>query len=227
MVDVTSGEATAAGRARWFELRRPIAWVRNVDVLVYTGTFIWGALFAAAAMLEQHFFVLRRYDLGNFTQAIWSRHTVTSCRSQRSEVPTSAASASTSTDSSSGWCRSGGSGRPPISCSLSKWSLALGAFPLYWLGRRHLPSRRDAAFVATAYLVCPAVAWSALGEFDAIVLAVPLLLLGIWFLDENRLWAFAAVAALAVLCQEQVGLIVACRGVVDGFRSKRARARLP
>ena len=71
-MDVTSGEATAAGRARWFELRRPIARVRNVDVLVYTGTFVWGAVCAAAAMLEQHFFVLRRYDLGNFTQAIWS-----------------------------------------------------------------------------------------------------------------------------------------------------------
>ena len=35
-MDVTSGEATAAGRTRRFALRRPIAVVRNVDVLVYT-----------------------------------------------------------------------------------------------------------------------------------------------------------------------------------------------
>lgn len=221
-MDVTSGEATAAGRARWFELRRPTAWVRNVDVLVYTGTFVWAAVCAVVAMLELHFFVLRRYDLGNFTQAIWS--TAHGHFLQVTEVGGADVNRL-------------GIHVDPIIVGLAPlwwiWSspnlllvahviaLGLGAFPLYWLGRKHLPRKRDAGLMTAAYLMCPAVSWNALGEFDAVAFAVPLLLFAVWFLDEDRLWAFAAVALLAVLCQEQIGLIVACLGAVYGWRTKR------
>ena len=43
----------------------------------------------------------------------------------------------------------------------------------------------------------------------------------VWFLDEERLCAFAVAAGLAVLCQEQIGLIVACLGVAYGWRTRR------
>jgi uncharacterized membrane protein len=100
-------------------------------------------------------------------------------------------------------------------------ALAAGAIPLYWLGRKHLPSARDAALISAAYLIYPSLQWSALHEFDAVALSVPLLLACVWFLDEERLWAFAAAAALAVLCQEQIGLIVASLGAVYGWRTRR------
>ena len=221
-MEVTSGEATAAGRARWFELRRPIAWVRNVDVLVYAGTFIWAALAAAGVLLEQHFFILRRYDLGNFTQAVWS-----TAHGHFLEV-TEVGGANVSRL---------GIHVDPIIVGLAPlwwiWSspnlllviqviaLAAGALPLYWLGRKHLSSPRDAAFVTAAYLLSPALQWNALHEFDAVALSVPLLLFCVWFLDEDRLFAFGAAALLAILCQEQIGLIVACLGAVYGFRTRR------
>jgi len=196
--------------------------VRNVDVLVYTGTFVWAAVCAVVAMLELHFFVLRRYDLGNFTQAIWS--TAHGHFLQVTEVGGADVNRL-------------GIHVDPIIVGLAPlwwiWSspnlllvahviaLGLGAFPLYWLGRKHLPRKRDAGLMTAAYLMCPAVSWNALGELDAVAFAVPLLLFAVWFLDEDRLWAFAAVALLAVLCQEQIGLIVACLGAVYGWRTKR------
>ena len=53
--------------------RRRLSITQNgVGLLLYGGISLWGIVFAAGALIEQHFFLLRRYDLGNFTQAIWS-----------------------------------------------------------------------------------------------------------------------------------------------------------
>ena len=46
-----------------------------------------------------------------------------------------------------------------------------------------------------------------------VALAIPLVLFGIWFLDEDRLLAFAAVAVLALLCGELVGLTIGGLGL--------------
>ena len=54
--------ATRATRITWSRVTR----------LVYAATFVWTIGFAVAAAVEQHLFLLRRYDLGNFTQAVWS-----------------------------------------------------------------------------------------------------------------------------------------------------------
>jgi uncharacterized membrane protein len=221
-MEATSGEPRPLGRVWWLDPRALAVRTPRVDRILYLGAFAWTALFAAGAALEQHFFVLRRYDLGNFTQAVWS--TAHGRILQVTEVGGEQVSRL-------------GIHVDPIIVGLAPlwwiWSspnlllvvhviaLSFGALPLYWLGRKHLRSKRDAAFVSAAYLMCPAVAWNALGEFDAVALAVPFLLLGVWFLDEDRLWAFAAVAVLAVLCQEQIGLVVACLGVAYGWRTKR------
>jgi uncharacterized membrane protein len=84
-----------------------------------------------------------------------------------------------------------------------------------------LQSAGDAALISAAYLISPALEWNALHEFDAVALAVPLLMACLWFLDEERLWAFAVAATLAVLCQEQIGVIVACLGLLYGWRTRR------
>jgi uncharacterized membrane protein len=209
-------QGTAAGRR---SLRVPRS---RVGVLFHGGVVLWGALFAAGTLLEQHFFLLRRYDLGNFTQAVWS--TAHGHFLQVTEVGGEQVS------------RLGIHVDPIILGLVPLWwiwsspdlllvvqvtALAAGALPLYWLGRKHLQSARDAALISTAYLFSPAIAWNALHEFDAVALSVPLLLACVWFLDESRLWAFAAVALLAVLCQEQIGLIVACLGAVYGWRTRR------
>lgn len=220
-MDVASVEAAARARAVTDHRRLSVPRSR-LSLLVYGGTLLWGVLFAVGALLEQHFFLLRRYDLGNFTQAIWS--TAHGHVLRVTEVGGEQVS------------RLGIHVDPIILGLVPFWwiwpspnlllvvqvmALAAGAIPLYWLGRKHLQSPGDAALISAAYLISPALTWNALHEFDAVALAVPLLMACIWFLDEERLWAFAGAAALAVLCQEQIGVIVACLGAVYGWRTRR------
>jgi uncharacterized membrane protein len=109
---------------------------------------------------------------------------------------------------------------PLLLLTVQAFAFALGAVPLFWLGRKHLSHDRDAALVAISYLLCPTVAWNAVDDFHAVGLAVPLLLFAIWYLDEDRLLAFAVVAGAATLCQEQIGLIVGCLGLWYGWRRR-------
>jgi uncharacterized membrane protein len=203
--------------------RRRLSFARTrASLLVYGGILLWGVVYAVGATLEQHFFLMRRYDLGNFTQAIWS--TAHGHFLQVTEVGGDQVS------------RLGIHVDPIIVGLVPLWwiwsspdlllvvqvaALAAGAVPLYWLGRKHLQSARDAALISAAYLIYPSLQWGALHEFDAVALSVPLLMACVWFLDEERLWAFALAAALAMLCQEQIGLIVACLGTVYGWRTRR------
>ena len=208
--------AVAAGHRRFAVPRS------RLSLIVYGGIFLWGVVFAVGAVLKQHFFLMRRYDLGNFTQAVWS--TAHGHILRVTEVGGEQVS------------RLGIHVDPIIVGLVPLWwiwpspdlllvvqvtALAAGAIPLYWLGRKHLQSGRDAALISAAYLISPALQWNALHEFDAVALSVPLLLACTWFLDESRLWAFAVAATLAVLCQEQIGVIVACLGAVYGWRTRR------
>jgi uncharacterized membrane protein len=90
---------------------------------------------------------------------------------------------------------------------------ALGALPVFWLGRRHLGSEKAAALMALAYLAYPWLAWTALDAFHPVTLAIPLFLFAIWFLDSDRLWAFAVCAALVLATGELMGVTLAALGV--------------
>jgi uncharacterized membrane protein len=194
----------------------------RVTRLVYAGAFAWTVGFSIAVAVEQHLFLLRRYDLGNFTQAVWS--TAHGHLLQVTEVGGADVS------------RLGIHVDPIILFLVPLWwlwanpvmlqvvqvvALAAGALPLFWLARKHLASERDAGLVAAAYLLCPAVGWNAALEFHAVALAVPFLIAAIWFLDEQRMLPFAVTAGLAALCQEQIGFIVAALGLWYAWRYRR------
>ena len=100
-------------------------------------------------------------------------------------------------------------------------AVALGALPVFWLARKHLASERAALGFALAYLLYPAVQWLTLNEFHPVALATPLLLFAFWYLDEDRLIAFAVFAAAACLCKEEIPLVVAAFGVWYALARKR------
>src|SRR5262249_35558746 len=80
---------------------------------------------------------------------------------------------------------------------LQALGVASGALPVFWLARKHLSSSRAGAHFAFAYLLYPATQFNAFtvtSSFHAVSLAVPLVLYAIWFLDEDRLFAFSAFA---------------------------------
>jgi uncharacterized membrane protein len=195
--------------------RVPLPTARAVT---YFSAALWSVGFAAASTIRYSDFGDRRYDLGNFTQAIW-----TTAHGHLLEV-TEVGGAQVS--------RLGIHVDPIIVLFAPLWwlwpspvmlltcqamALASGAIPLFWLARKHLARERDATFIALAYLLCPSVGWNALFEFHAVALAVPLLLFAIWFLDQAKFIAFAIAATGAILCQEQVGLVVASLGLWYGL----------
>ena len=65
-----------------------------------------------------------------------------------------------------------------------------------------------------------------LDDFHAVALACPLLLFGFWYLDEDRLGAFAVVASLAMLTKEEIGFAVAGLGIWYALAGGRLRAGL-
>jgi uncharacterized membrane protein len=92
-------------------------------------------------------------------------------------------------------------------------AVATGAWPVFLLARKHLGSPRAGLGFALAYLLYPATGWLTLNEFHPVALATPLLLCAFWYLDNDRLLAFALCAVAAAACKEEIGLVAAGFGV--------------
>ena len=103
-------------------------------------------------------------------------------------------------------------------------AVSLGALPVYWLARRHLESERVAAILALGYLLYPWVSWTAVDVFHPVTLAVPFLLLCVWYLDSDRLVPFAIFAVLTASTGELMALAVAALGVWYALARGRRRA---
>ncbi len=175
---------------------------------------VYAAGFSALAALEHRAFETGRFDLGNMTQAVWS--TVEGRPLDVTELGGDQIS------------RLGAHVDPALALFAPLWlvwpsptmllvvqaaAIALGALPIFWLGRKHLGSEWAGVLCGLAYLVYPAVQWLALDEFHPVALACPLLAYAFWYLDEDRLWAFVPFGLLAALTKEEVPLIVGALGV--------------
>ena len=193
--------------------------------IVYGGTVVYAAIFLFAAIL--HFVVFRtaQIDLGHMVQAIWntlhgrflestslSGHQVNRLGAHVDPFlllfaplywifPT-----------------------PLIFPIVQALAVASGAFPVFWLARKHLNSSRAGAHFAFAYLLYPATQYNAFtitSSFHAVAIAVPLVLYAVWFLDEDRLVAFSVVALLAFTTKEEIPLAVGCLGIWYAVRKGR------
>ncbi len=109
-------------------------------------------------------------------------------------------------------------------------ALAAGALPLAAMTRRLLlppwpgGAHLLAMLLALAYLVAPALGFTNRFEFHEEVLAVPLLLLAFWWLENERPWPMSLALLLAALCKEDVGLTVAAFGLWAAWRKPRLKA---
>jgi uncharacterized membrane protein len=174
----------------------------------------YAAGFGTLATLEHRAFETGRFDLGNMTQAVWS--TVEGRPLDVTELGGDQIS------------RLGAHVDPFLVLFAPLWlvwpsptmllvvqaaTIALGALPIFWLGRKHLGSEWAGVLCGLAYLVYPAVQWLALDEFHPVALACPLLAYAFWYLDEDRLWAFVPFGILAALTKEEIPLIVGALGI--------------
>lgn len=193
--------------------------------LLWAAMAAYGAGFTALSALRHRAFETGRFDLGNMVQAVWSTahgHPLQMTNLQGEQVsrlgshvdPLLAALAP------AWWVWP----RPELLLTVQAVAVALGALPVFWLARKHLRSETAALGFAVAYLLYPPIQWATLSEFHPVVLSCPLLLYAIWYLDEDRLVAFAVFAVLAALGKEEIGLVVAAAGVWYGISHRRLRA---
>ncbi len=193
--------------------------------LVAAGSTAFAAGLGALAVLQHRAFWTGRFDLGNAVQAVWS--TAHGHPFSVTGLPGVQIS------------RLGAHFEPLVAVLAPLWwawpdpslllvcqalAVATGAVPLYRLGRKHLESDWAGAGFALAYLLHPATQWLVVDDFHMVAFATPLLLWGFWFLDEDRLLPFAAVALAACLTKEQIGLVVALMGLWYAVRPGRRRA---
>jgi uncharacterized membrane protein len=192
---------------------------------LWTAIAAFAAGFSALSVLRQDAFATGRFDLGNMVQAVWSTAhgrplRITDLRGEQV-------------------LRLGAHVDPVLALFAPLWwlwpspdlllvtqavALALGAWPVFLLARKHLRSERAGLAFALTYLLYPATTWTALNEFHPVALATPLLLAAIWALDEDRLWAFAAFALLAASTKEEIPLVIAALGVWYALARGRIRA---
>ena len=182
----------------------------------------FAAGFGSLAALEHRAFETGRFDLGNMTQAVWS-----TAHGRPLEVTELGGDQIT---------RLGAHVDPLLVAFAPLWwiwpsptmllvvqaiVIALGALPVFWLGRKHLGSDRAGALCGLAYLAYPAVQWLALDEFHPVALACPLLAFAFWYLDEDCFWAFVPFGLLAALTKEEIPLVVGALGVWYAFAKGR------
>jgi uncharacterized membrane protein len=193
--------------------------------VVYAGAAAYAALFVFAAVVHYLVFKTPRGDLGNMVQAVWNTthghflQATTAHGHQRDRLgahvdPFLLAFVPVL------WIWSS----PLVLPIVQALALASGALPVFWLARKHLGSARAGAHFAFAYLLYPATQFSAFtvaDSFHPVAIAVPLVLYAIWFLDEDRLVAFSAVALIACTTKEEIPLAVGCLGIWYAIRKGR------
>ena len=162
-------------------------------ILLWAAIAAYAVGFGALSILQYRAYNTGRFDLGNMAQAVWATahgHPLEVTNLQGDQVS-----------------RLGSHVDPILVAFAPIWwiwpsaamlvatqavAIALGALPVFWLARKHLGSEQAALGFA---------------------LACPLLLFAFWYLDEDRLGAFALFALLAALTKEEIPLVIAGMGV--------------
>ena len=201
---------------------------RTWTLAVWGAMVVWSVVLASIVRTSYDSYGFSRFDLGNMVQAVWS-----TAHGHPLEV----------TNGSTGeqMIRLGTHVDPFLVLLTPFWALwpsplslafvqiaavAAGALPVFWLARRHLGSEKLGCVLAFAYLAYPWLSWSAINAIHPVTFAIPLFLYAIWFLDSDRLWAFAPFAVLAALTSEVMGLSVAALGLWYALARGRRRAGL-
>ena len=106
--------------------------------------------------------------------------------------------------------------------------LGLGALPVFWLARGRLENELAALVFAAAYLLSPALESANLNEFHPVSLSTTLLLFALYFLHQTQVGErkhgvrrhekqnylrFAVFAVLAMICKEDISLLIAMIGL--------------
>jgi uncharacterized membrane protein len=183
-------------------------------VTLIAATVAYGVGYAALSVLRHRAFATGRFDLGNMVQAVWwtaHGHPLRMTNLHGEQISRLAAHVDPllAVFGPLWWIWPS----PDLLLVVQALAIAAGAFPVYWLARKHLGSPRAGLGFALVYLLYPATGWLTLNEFHPVAFATPLLLFAFWFLDNDRLVPFAFCALAAAASKEEIGLVVAGFGL--------------
>ncbi len=85
--------------------------------------------------------------------------------------------------------------------------VALGAIPLYLLGKNVIKSRVLALVIAISYLLFSPLQWAVLFDFHAVTLACPFILFAFYYLHSKKYWPFVIFGLLALSTKETIALL--------------------
>src|SRR6266540_935323 len=198
---------------------------RRPAVALWAAVAAFAAGFGALSMLRHRAFETGRFDLGNMVQAVWATAhghplAVTDLHGEQFTRLGAHVDPILVLFAPLWWLWPS----PDLLLTVQAAAIALGAIPVFQLARKHLDDARAALGFALAYLLLPAVQWLTLNEFHPVALACPLLLWAFWFLDEDRLVAFAATAFLAATTKEEIPLVLAGFGLWYALSRRRRLA---
>ena len=199
----------------------------SARALLWAAIAAFAAGFSALGVLRHEAFNSGRFDLGNMTQVVWSTAhgeplQMTDLQGDQISRLGAHTDVLLAAFAPLWWAWPD----PSLLLVAQALVVALGALPVFWLARKHLGSPRAALGFALAYLLYPPVQWLVLDDFHAVALSCPFLLFAWWYLDEDRLGAFAVFAALAISTKEEIGFVVAGLGLWYVLARGRRRAGL-
>jgi uncharacterized membrane protein len=199
----------------------------TVAATLVAASVAYGVGYASLSVLRHRAFATGRFDLGNMVQAVWLTargHPLRMTNLHGEQISRLAAHVDPllAVFGPLWWIWPS----PDLLLVVQALAIATGAFPVYWLARKHLHSPRAGLGFALAYLLYPATGWLSLNEFHPVALATPLLLFAFWFLDNDRLLPFALCAAAAAASKEEIGLVVAGFGLWYALARGQAAAGL-
>ena len=217
-MSTAAGSRTTQPSSLAGEIVRERVW----SIAIWTAMVGWSAVLFVISRDAYATFRTGRFDLGNMVQAVWS-----TAHGHPLEVTHGAGEQI---------IRLGSHVDPflallaplwlvwpsPLALALSQIVVvALGALPVWWLGRRHLGSEHVAGLLALGYLAYPWVATSAVAAIHPVTFAITFYLFGVWYLDTNRLVLFGFFAALAMSTGELMGLPVLGLGIWYAIARRR------
>jgi uncharacterized membrane protein len=199
----------------------------TVTATLIAAAAAYGAGYAALSVLRHRAFATGRFDLGNMVQAVWwtaHGHPLRMTNLHGVQISRLAAHVDPllAIFGPLWWIWPS----PDLLLVAQAIAIAAGAFPVYWLARKHLRSPRAGLGFALVYLLYPATGWLTLNEFHPVALATPLLLYAFWFLDNDRLLPFALCAIAAAAAKEEIGLVIAGFGLWYVFAHRHTTAGL-
>jgi uncharacterized membrane protein len=91
--------------------------------------------------------------------------------------------------------------------------LAIGAIPVYRIAARYWQKMWAGCLFAALYLLYPSIGWANKFDFHPLTITTPLLLFAFDAAELKRHRLVSVLLLLAMLCKEEVGLVVACFGL--------------